>query len=60
MSMVNHFPRACTGPGNRPGICAPSGKHVNSIRLLLGFAHPTRLPSGMRDRESGAPVAEAA
>src|SRR5438105_3895846 len=31
MSIVNHLPRACTGPGKRPGICAPSGRQVNSI-----------------------------
>src|SRR5260221_388651 len=31
MSTGNHFPRACAGPGKRPGICAPSGRHVNSI-----------------------------
>src|SRR5215831_6883019 len=31
MSMVNHLPRACTGPGKRPGISAPGGRHLNSI-----------------------------
>src|SRR5258706_11382162 len=31
MSIVNHLPRACSGPGKRPGICAPSGRQVNSI-----------------------------
>src|SRR6516165_9246373 len=38
MSTVNHLPRACIGPGNRPGIGAPGGKHLNSISdPLLGF-----------------------
>src|SRR5256885_11053570 len=31
MSIVNHLPRACTGPGKRPGISAPGGRHLNSI-----------------------------
>src|SRR5215472_966449 len=31
MSMVNHLPRACAGPGKRPGISAPGGRHLNSI-----------------------------
>src|SRR5580704_8791615 len=35
MSMVNHLPRAWIGPGNRPGIGAPSGRHLNSIGNFL-------------------------
>src|SRR5215470_3787360 len=36
MSIVNHLPRACAGPGKRPGILAadfsnPEGRQVNSI-----------------------------
>src|SRR5262245_17831506 len=31
MSTVNHLPRACAGPGKRPGIAAPGGRHLNSI-----------------------------
>src|SRR5215470_2902336 len=31
MSMVKHLPRACAGPGKRPGISAPGGRHLNSI-----------------------------
>jgi EcsC family protein len=33
---------------------------VNSIGLLLGFAYPTHLLSGMRGRENGEPLAETA
>src|SRR6201987_6048364 len=33
MSTVNHLPRACTGPGKRPGISAPGGRHLNSISV---------------------------
>src|SRR5438270_305039 len=53
MSIVNHLPRACTGPGKRPGICAPSGRQVNSIASpSSGFAHPTHLAPGRRGRET--------
>src|SRR5437763_1023972 len=31
MSTVNHLPRACDGPGKRPGMRAPGGRQVNSI-----------------------------
>src|SRR5882672_6498916 len=41
MSTANHLPRACAGPGNRPGIPASpgpvelGGRQVNSIGGLL-------------------------
>src|SRR5215471_18180671 len=36
MSIVNHLPRAWTGPGKRPACgSAPGGRHLNSIRSLL-------------------------
>src|SRR5205807_8505893 len=49
MSIVNHLPRACAGPGKRPGIGVPVGRQVKSIgvsqRLLPGLpptiARPT-------------------
>src|SRR5437868_8373690 len=55
MSIVNHLPRACTGPGKRPGICAPSGRQVNSIRFLLGFCASYAFAAGhARPRKMGA------
>src|SRR5712691_6770660 len=36
MSAVNHLPRACAGPGKRPGMYAPGGWQVNSIAGILG------------------------
>src|SRR5439155_5149659 len=58
MSIVNHLPRACTGPGKRPGICAPSGRQVNSIAspprdFDQGVAHPRHLPPKARERAPG-------
>ena len=40
MSRVNHLPRACAGPGKRPGMRAPSGRQVNSMGGL---------PTGLRE-----------
>src|SRR5216683_1981306 len=34
MSTVYHLPRACAGPGKRPGIRAPGGRQVNSIAFI--------------------------
>src|SRR5882672_4958611 len=54
MSTVNHLPRACTGPGNRPGICAPGGQHLNSILgPLLVLAHTTRSLFARRASSTG-------
>src|SRR5690242_13796880 len=48
MSTVNHLPRACSGPGKRPGISAPGGRHLNSISLVspLGFSAHTSTTAG--------------
>src|SRR6201981_2276826 len=35
MSTANHLPRAWAGPGKRPGIAAPGGRHLNSISRPL-------------------------
>src|SRR5271170_7244098 len=48
MSIVNHLPRAWTGPGKRPGIGAPSGEHLNNISgSLFCFADRIRAVLGL-------------
>src|SRR5580692_8050272 len=54
MSTVNHFPRACAGPGKRPGIAAPGGRHLNSISgFSLRFEHFRLFLARLRGKRRG-------
>ena len=42
MSIVNHLPRACAGPGKRPGICAPWRQACEQHPFFsCRFVHPS-------------------